>query len=346
MIRTTTEPRLAAALVLLGALFASPMLSAQSADDLLTARSLATEAGKKKGADPKGAVDLFNRAFALAPSPSVRLETGRLHAVLGELIEAESDFREAMTVTKKGEPHPWKEARAAAADEITKLEGRAPFVVLTVPPDVKTTVRISIDGKPVPAAAIGVRRVTNPGTRVVTAEADGYKPLRKEVTLKERQVLDVPLLLEPAPAAAVVALPAASSGEPPPAAPSSVPVAPPPPVAPSPPAPLERGGYGLSVGGFTTSAIFAGVGITMGVLAKNKFGQFKNECVDKHCPPDKKSEGDEARVYAGISTGSFVVSGAFAIVGIVGIFTGGRPVSRAALVPAYDGRQLLLRGSF
>jgi hypothetical protein len=338
-------------ITLLAGTFVSPAL-AQSTEDLATARSLAVEANKKKVGDPKGAIDLFGRAFSLAPSPSVRLETGRLHLALNELIEAEADFREAMTVSKKNEPPAWKTARTAAADELAKVEGRAGFVVITVPAEAKATAKVFIDGKPVPPAAIGVRRAVNPGSHAITAEAPGFKPTRRDVALKEKQVVDVPLTFEVDPAATPVIVPPVSTT--PPAA-SSAPAPaetspPPPPAAPAPAADtiVGRTGYGLAIGGFTTGGVLMGLGAVSGLLAKKTFDDFKGLCVQKHCPPDKKSEGSTATVYAAISTGGFAVGGAFLVVGVVGLFTGGRPIyaGRTSLVPTTDGRQLCLQGSF
>lgn len=357
MNRTIIDRRLAAVLALTSVLAVAPGLRAQttSPEDLATARSLANEAGKKKSLDPKGAVELFNRAFTLAPSPMVRLETARLHLALHELIEAESDLREAMGVTKKGEPASWKSARATAADELTKLEGRAPFVVIKLPDDQRPNAQVAIDGKPVPAASLGVRRAVNPGKRVITAEAPGFKPLRHEVTLQEKQILDVPLTLEVDPAAAPPPAASASaaaveSAEPPPPPPPSATAEPTaaPPAQLAPPPPQARTGYGLAIGGFTTAGVLFGLGAVSGILAKKQFDSFKDLCVQKHCPPDKKSEGNTAEVYAAISTGAFAVGGGFFVVGIVGLFTGGRPIARTASLPtpSYDGRTFSLTGRF
>lgn len=360
MIRNSTEGRDArvgprrkltssALAALLAASLLAPPAWAQSTEDMATARSLANEANKKKGADPKGAIDLFSRAFALAPSPAVRLETGRLHLGLGELIEAEADFREAMSVTKKGEPAAWKDARTNAADELTKLEGRAPFVVIKVPDDIKPNVKVFIDGKPVPAVALGVRRAINPGKRVITAEAPTFKPVKRELNINEKQVVDVALVFEPDPNAVVAPPPASAS--------ASAPVAPPPPPAttdqpPPPPPPTEvapqgKTGYGLAIFGFTAGGIFLGAGGVSGLLAKSTFDSFKNQCVQKHCPPDKKSEGSRAEVFSYISTGSFVLGGGLVVVGVVGLFTGGRPITRTGnITPGYDGQKLFLQGTF
>lgn len=330
---------------LLSASLLAPPAWAQTTEDLATARSLALEANKKKTADPKGAIDLFSRAFTLAPSPSVRLETGRLHLGLGELIEAEADFREAMSVTKKGEPAAWKDARTNAADELSKLDGRAPFVVIKVPDDVKATVKVFIDGKPVPAAALGVRRVVNPGKRTITAEATGMKPVKRELTINEKQVIDVTLAFEADPNAVVVP-PAASSTAPPVTEPPPTATAEPPPPPPTPEQPQGKTGYGLAIFGFTTGGVLMGLGGVSGLLAKKQFDDFRDLCVQKHCPPDKKSEGSKAEAFSYVSTGGFALGGAFMVVGIVGLFTGGRPITRAGLTPAYDGQKLYLQGRF
>jgi hypothetical protein len=351
MRRTTIDRRFAAVLALTSILSVAPGLRAQSTspEDLATARSLANEAAKKKSLDPKGAVDLFNRAFTLAPSPMVRLETARLHLTLHELIEGESDLREAMGITKKGEPASWKAARSAAADELTKLEGRAPFVIIKVPDEQRASVKIAIDGKPMPAASIGVRRAVNPGTRVITAEAPGFKPVTKEITVQEKQVLDVPLTFEVDPAAAAAASASAApteSAAPPPPPPEPAPA--PPPTQMAPDVRPARTGYGLAIGGFTTAGVLFGLGTVSGLLAKRQFDSFKDLCVDKHCPPGKKSEGNAAEVYAAISTGAFAVGGGFVVVGIVGLFTGGRPITKTAALPtpSYDGRTFSLSGRF
>ena len=357
MIRTSTERRRASVglscklassclATLLTASLLAPPAWAQTTEDLATARSLAVEANKKKTADPKGAIDLFSRAFALAPSPSVRLETGRLHLSLSELIEAEADFREAMSVTKKGEPAAWKDARSNAADELSKLDGRVPFVIIKLPDDIKANARVFIDGKPVPAAALGVRRAVNPGKRTITAEAPSFNPVKRELTINEKQVVDVTLVFEVDPSAVVVPPPATSASAAPPVT-EVPPPAPPEPPMPAAQGPSEKSGYGLAIFGFTTSAVLLSLGGGAGLLAKKQFDDFRNLCVQKHCPPDKKSEGTTASALAWTSTGLFAAGGAFAVVGVVGLFTGGRPVTQTgSLTPGYDGQKLFLQGSF
>jgi len=85
---------------------------------------------------------------------------------------------------------------------------------------------VTLDGKDVPSAVLGVERRVNPGEHVVTATRDGKEIFRQKVTLQEGQLFDVDIdVSAPAPATptSTVSVPTPPPVTPPPTAPSKVP---------------------------------------------------------------------------------------------------------------------------
>jgi hypothetical protein len=158
--------------------------------------------------------------------------------------------------------------------------------------------QVTVDGVAVPAAAIGVRRAVNPGTRDVAVGAKGFLGQQRKLSLAEGQEGSVVFELVPDPeqqAAPVLVVPTAAVVEPEPLRHTSrAPIY----VA------LGVAGAGFIVGGVT------------GVLFLNK-----RSALQKDCPtPDNCGEESADAVQAYDTLG--YVSGAGFAVGVAGLATG------------------------
>lgn len=191
------------------ALLASPSF-AQSPQDRATARLAAEEADKKLAAkDYDGALDLFTKADALVPAPTLKLQIGRVQAQRGKLVEAQQILIDASrSAPTAGEPPSWAKAREDAAKEAAAIKARIPALEITVegPPKDKP-VKVTIDGEAVNPATLGLPRATNPGQHTVRAEADGYQPAETTLALKEGDRTPLVLKLTATSGAAAVVVP-------------------------------------------------------------------------------------------------------------------------------------------
>jgi hypothetical protein len=94
-------------------------------------------------------------------------------------------------------------------------------------------------------------------------------------------------------------------------------VAPPAPVATaSRTSPLVWIGFGFGAAGLVAGSV-------TGAIAFSKTSTVKDECPTKTCDPSHQSDIDAAKRFGTISTISFAVAGAGAIVGVIGLLSSG-----------------------
>ena len=313
MLRRTA---LAFALVL-----APAVASAQVSDaDRATARALAQQgqdALDKK--DFATALDRFGRASAIVRAPTLALGQARAQVGLGRLVAAQETYQRVLRDgVPPRSPPPFVKAVADAQRELEALEPRIPSVVINV--NGAPSPRVTLDGVLVPAAAIGVNRLVDPGTHVVRAEADGFAPSEAPVTVNERGVESVTLSLAPAAGAG------GAGGRPAPQGGSTL---------------KTLGFVGLGVGG---AALV--MGVATGVVAVGKHGTLAKLCPTGHCT-NQQSTIDSYHLMTNLSTAGFVVGGVLAAAGVVLVITAPRPEAGQAwlapvVAPGYAGVQ----GSF
>src|SRR4051812_4105205 len=158
---TKRASRIAATLIVLGAMSASAPVFAQSAEDRETARTLFEDGKKKRDAGNKeGALESFKAADALMGVPTTRLAMARAYLAVGKLVEArDAAVRVAQIPVEKKEPAPFTDARVASAQLADDLAKRIPtvtFNMVGVPSDDEATV--TLDGVVVPSAALTASR--------------------------------------------------------------------------------------------------------------------------------------------------------------------------------------------
>jgi hypothetical protein len=299
----------ASSLAVTGLAFAEP-----SAADKETARGLMAEGrvARDKG-DLKAALKAFSGADALMHVPTTGLEVARTQAAMGLLVEArDTALRIMRSAEKPGDPAPFKRARDAAATLNEEVEGRIPSLTVNVKnvPEGETP-SVTIDDTPVPGALLGEPRKLDPGHHVVVAKA-GSVDGKQEVDLAEKEKKEVTVEL-PAPAAADASNASTGDGD----------------QTATKEAPAEQGGKS----GFSKALLFGGFGLAgagviagtiTGVLSMSKTNTIKNSsaCAGNVCGPQEYDDINSARSMATLSTVSFVVAGAGAVMGVIGLFTG------------------------
>jgi hypothetical protein len=318
--------------------------SAQVSDvDKSTARALAQQGQNAlTQRDFATAADRFARAAELVHAPTLGLGLARAQVGLGQWIAAAETYRRVLR-----EPLPasasaaFTKAFADARRELAELEPRIPVVTLAVRG--APAARVTLDGTPVPGAALGVGRPVDPGKHAVRAEAEGFAPAQAAFTAEEHKSEAVTLTLERA-AAAPEVLPPPPPPLPPPAtaAPRPEPGAEPPPsagpVAPEPPsssASLRRtlGFVGLGLGG-------AGIvlGAVSGGLAIPKHSALQTACPGGRCPESQANALGSYHVLTNLSTGGFIAGGVLAAAGMVLVISAPRaPASASAGVTPVIG---------
>ena len=206
---------------------------------------------------------------------------------------------------------------------LAELEPRVPKLRVRAPgaPD---GLKLTYDGRLLPIEALGELLPLDPGTHTITAEAPGFLPLKKDVTLSEGQKVDVEVVLVRSPPAPSTPLPPPLE---PPVAPASLvarpPVVPPPagmPAIPSttPPASLSRRRVtAIAVGGGGLASL-----AVAGVLAGMTWSKV-NSAGPPNCTSDYRkcnSTGmaliDDAR---NLQTGALVLVGVGAAATITGV---------------------------
>lgn len=283
------------------------------AADRSAARQLGQEgvALFQKG-DYTAALDRLSRAESLVPAPSLSLWAARSLVKLGRLVEANERYLAATRIKlddqglDKARLEVQQKAQADAAKERAELLPRIPKLTVKLKP-AGSTAKVTVDGRELPAALIGVPYPIDPGKhRVELGDAS------QEVILTEGEAKDVEFDAPPvdavpppaptpgasAPAAASSAAPAAATSRAAPAADtSSEPSALPAYLA------LGIGGAGFIFGGVT------------GFIALQKKSDLDDNCPDGSCGPDFHADVDSydsMKLLATIGLG----------VGVIGVASG------------------------
>jgi len=289
------------ALVCLGITLSTPALAEPSAADRATARALAREGFEAlENDDFATAEDRFRRADELVHAPTLVVDHARALVGLGRLVEAHERY--SLVLREGVSPNaawPWKRAYADAQKEIEIIKQRLAWLTIQVQGPEQPLV--TVDGKEIPLAAIGVRRATDPGERLIRATAPGFYPKEETVTLAEGEERSIELALEPMPEEPE---PVAPATDPEPVAETRV-------VDQAPTTDNTLAYVALGVGG-------AGLltwGIT-GALFLKDYSTLKDECVNNGCPSSSKSTDDRYETLGLVSGIAFGVGLAGAAAGI------------------------------
>ena len=172
--------------------------SAQSAADKATARQLATDGVElyRKG-QFQDALDKLQRAEKLYDAPVHLIYIARAQVKLGQLVEGAETYRRLFrTELDSSAPEVFQQAVADGRKELKEVEPRIPALRIDVEPADAEGLTLSLDGKDLSAAVVGVDRPTNPGAHKISAQAPGYSQAEDSVTLGEGDKKAIKLTLE------------------------------------------------------------------------------------------------------------------------------------------------------
>jgi hypothetical protein len=317
--------------------------SGEEAADTAAARNLAVEGVKlAQSGRCTDAIDKLERAEKLHHSAIVLGKLGECYVQEGRLVDGTETLRRMLREPLPASPSPalskaYEQAKSALDAASPKVAG----VTVSVSAPEGTEVTITLDGRPVSDASVGVERPIDPGEHAVSATAPGYLKAERKITAAPGEKLLVALELQKDPYWKPPATPAAE--------PVPVPVA----VLPSDyanlndPAPVEprKPNRTAAYVAWGVGAVGLATGAGFGVVAWNGKKKLDDECAAGVCPPDQSDRLESAKLAGTISTIGFGVAGAGAILGTVLFFTAGsgsteRPPSAAA---ALDSRRSMFR---
>ena len=218
------------------------------------------------------------------------------------------------------EPAVLAEARNEAATLQALIADRIPSLTIAVTGAPKgTPVSIEVDGRAIAAALVKLPRKLDPGTHVVAASAPGYPRVEQSVELAPNEHPTVTLTLEPS------------------AAPE--PSAPLPEAAPEPIPDDDAFPSTLTYIGYGAAAVFLVAGGVTGGLSLAKASDAKAQCPTvTTCPETARPDRDASVVLAHVSTVSFALAGAGALLGTYGLlFDEGGLMTEARVGPGYLG---------
>lgn len=283
----------------------STALAQEDDADKNAARELAEQAAKAMAAeDWAKAQDLYQRAYALVQAPTLSLRHARALAKGGRWVEAlEAYVRTTRTRLDASSPQPFREAVEQAQHELAELRPRVPRAVVRVTGiDPKSkALSVSVDGRPLAAALLGVPAPVNPGKHELVAKTSDGREARATLEIQEKEEKAVELVLPPAPEGA-------AAGEP---EPSRTPAA---------GAQVSSANSSQKTWAFVAlgvGAVGLGVGITTGLMATSKHQSAEDACPNGLCA-EGSSGADDAEAFRSLRT----ISTIGYVVGVVGVGAG------------------------
>jgi hypothetical protein len=222
--------------------------------------------------DNEAALEKFESAFRLFPSPKILFNMGRAHQALGQQVEALTAFERFLDEA----PYAPKESRAEATRAVEALRPKLSFLDLDAE---DADCKISVDGREVGISPLPRPLAVLPGAHEVRFEKEGMLAETRSVSPVPGQKLRVYVKLSRVPAPATTTAPpppvvVPAVREPAPKASEPAP-SPAPEVVSSPAeptgAPWQRTAAWVSAG---AGVAFLAVGITAQVLASSKNADF------------------------------------------------------------------------
>jgi len=347
--------RAVAMIAVLGAFSSSA--SAQSDEERANARALADQ-GVQAFSEGRwqDTVDLFDRAEALIDAPTHLLYSARAHAKMHHYIKARELY---LRITRQqlapDAPKAFVKAQTTALQELKEVEPHIGQLTITVHgPDPKLT-QVTLDGSPVHSALIGVARPIDPGEHEIRAQAPGFSPQTKKLTVDDAGKVSVTLELS---AGATTPIGSAATA-PTPAGPTS--------AAPEPATTADAAGDKgpnaqriASYVSFGVGAVGLGVGTIFGLSSKSKRSQaddaFKQcggetGCMNDNPLAQQVSELDaSARTRKTVSIVGFVAGGIGVGAGVALFVLSGRhdesPASSWTITPRIGLGNAAVTGTF
>jgi hypothetical protein len=285
----------------------------------------------------EAALAQFQGADAIMHVPTTGIEVAREQMALGHLVEARDAVQAVLrTPAADHEPEAFRLARKAAVALDADLVKRIPALQIRV---VGSPTEVSVDGRPIPLAALVAPFRVNPGHHVIVATT-ATGDARKETDVAEGGTAAVDLI---APAATVAEPETPRPADEAPQTHSETS------ARPAAAVPWMRwGGFGLA-------AVGIGVGSVTGLMAINSKNSAEKGCVNGMCPPSTWNDIDAARTSSTIATIAFAAAGAGAVLAVVSYMVapekpvpaaGGGTSSRGSVAPWLAPTGGGIRGAF
>jgi hypothetical protein len=244
------------------------------------------------------ALDRFERAESLVHSPVHRLFIARCQANLGLLLEAKETYLGITRERLAADAVASLEAQRAAGAELAALEGRIPFVLVSVKAGSGTVepISVSMDGKRVPSALVGVPYPVNPGRHTWRAQAGSSTSSTEERLIRESSRETVSLTVDAAPASP------ASKRLP----------------APAPAAEPDDGWPWAAIASFGVGAAGVGVGTAFALKKSSLDAEIERTCRADGCPGTEQNleREDDANAAGLVATIAFIGAGAGIATGV------------------------------
>jgi len=143
-------------------------------------------------------LDLFTRAENLVHAPTHLLYIARSNLKLGRLVRAQEAYQQlAREKLPADAPQPFREAQQSAERELAGFEGRIPNVTVRITGGVDTSqVKVTMDGKVIPSALVGIPFPADPGMHKFAATAPGFTagPVDKPLPEGGRDTVELQLV--------------------------------------------------------------------------------------------------------------------------------------------------------
>lgn len=178
------------------ALAAGPTSPASVPDPLATTLFQAAVELVDKGEWKEGCAK-FEASMALYPAASTLLNIARCYEHEGKLTLAWSAYQRAVVINREtqGEERK-KELEEVAVKGLAAIEPRLPRLKISMSAAAPSGLHVTQNGKDVPVAALGTVLPVDPGPQSVVAEAPDFEPFTQTVTVKEGEVVEIPVTLK------------------------------------------------------------------------------------------------------------------------------------------------------
>jgi hypothetical protein len=260
--------------------------------------------------DYAAARDLYGRAYALVPAPTLALREARALVQQGLWVQAaEAYVRAAHAPLDAESPEAFNRAVEEANGELAQLRPRIPQLNLVIRGAEGRPVAVSMDGEPYPAALWGVERPVNPGRHEIVAFTQQAPEAKATVDLAEGTKRQVELVIPGGPPSTVAATDrdtTATVRRSHTQAPQDDPTS----IRP----PLTYAALGVG-------ALGLGVGVVTGLMATSKYSTLKQQCPHNECLEGSAAQQDleSYRTLRTVSNVSYVV-GALGVAGGVTLY--------------------------
>lgn len=259
--------------------------------------------------DFERALTEFRASLQLYASPNTRLYEARSLRALGRLPEAIAVYeRAAREASDRAQLDPrYAATRDAAQNELGAVLPGVGRLTLAVP-DIPANARVTVGGREIPVAGLGVPMPVMPGRVEVVVEAEGYETARGTAEVAAAGEAQLTVRLHRTPTLE------GHTETPWPTGPR--PVVPPPPRR----SPLRTAswvGFGVGAAGFVAFGVFA-------LMASGRYDDLNTRCGGMPCPESERDAVDGGRTLQTLTNVSLGVGLVGAAAGAV-LFVLGRP---------------------